>query len=646
MLDECKGERLEEVLAVFSNAVLKHVVAQNSDSRDAVAQKLALEKFSYTGVPDSLSTLVLAHQFSLKKTLERKDQARKQYTDFSELMSLKGKHLTTRHEQLKAAIEVDESTEFISKAETYALQDRVRKNWYGSNEWLESVMHGDGRYEDDGLLTRQFGTVWKKVESGHLDEIVGKRRNGLLEQLDARVREQSERLKKWQSFGEQMKAQKKPMKEDAVAKKEPANLVLKFADHESLQLPKSSDKAKVWEPKAENADLLERLQQELSSIGKPKQAAKTLRKIPDYSRDVRSPSPEPVYEADVVMEDVGVYEPTQERGGNAASIDLEHDEPEENEGEHNGMDLDEPEHAEEAKSSEEGSWEAVEAEQVSDLEAIPEIETPPRRASPPILTRAVASPVRPDSPPSPAAATFTFNVVDNSMPPPPVPSRQTRPRRERQSLSVPTNFDQPPSPEEDAAAAILKSMAAASPSPVKQRHVLSLAERTKMSMSRASLGRNLLRPLDDFHDVPDVPSVPPTPNPRIRLSSAEDHDMTDDVKATAEAEEKRRSEALVERTRASMANIDALTKAAQVQRRKSIKTAAKKKRESFRPNQPLYEEELTQDLDRLRLIEDESVDYEDVFRSRPKIKSSPGVSPARAWRRLGSMGREGSLSPV
>lgn len=170
-----------------------------------------------------------------------------------------------------------------------------------------------------------------------------------------------------------------------------------------------------------------------------------------------------------------------------------------------------------------------------------------------------------------------------------------------------------------------------------------------MSMSRVSLGRNSLLHLDDFDDLPDVPSVPVTPNPKIRLSQAEDLSATDDAaaeKAMAEAEDKRRSEALLERTRASMANLDAMTKQAQIERRRSIKTAAKKKRESFMPKPVLYEEELTQNLDRLKLIEDETVDYEDVFRSRPKIKSSPGVSPARAWRQMGSMGREGSMSPV
>ena len=237
MLDECKGERLEEVLSVFSTAVLKRLV-QDDGGHEVIAQQLALEKFHYTSVPtEDMSVLLLAHQVSLRRILEKKQEAGGHYNVFARVLREKDEQLTRKKEELEKAIEEDKSTEFVSKAETQVLQDRVRKNWYGSNEWLESVIHGDGPAEDGGLLFQPFDRVWKNVEAGDLKEIEGKRRKGLLEQLDARVQEQNSRLEKWMSFGEQISARRKgEQKEEKKQVKVPANLDLGLGAHETLQL--------------------------------------------------------------------------------------------------------------------------------------------------------------------------------------------------------------------------------------------------------------------------------------------------------------------------------------------------------------------------------------------------------------------------
>jgi hypothetical protein len=73
MLDECKGERLEEVLAVFSNVVLKKVLQEDGTEFDAIAKQLAFENLSYTGERTVLSSLIAAHKASLSNHL-RKEQ--------------------------------------------------------------------------------------------------------------------------------------------------------------------------------------------------------------------------------------------------------------------------------------------------------------------------------------------------------------------------------------------------------------------------------------------------------------------------------------------------------------------------------------------------------------------------------------------
>jgi hypothetical protein len=76
-----------------------------------------------------------------------------------------------------------------------------------------------------------------------------------------------------------------------------------------------------------------------------------------------------------------------------------------------------------------------------------------------------------------------------------------------------------------------------------------------------------------------------------------------------------------------MAGFEAAQKKAQIERRKSVKDAKKKQRESnYFPK--VEEEVVTPDASAIELIEGDP-DYESVFKSRPRIKTSPAVSPTR-----------------
>lgn len=201
MLDECKGERLEEVLAIFSNAVLKKVLQQGgSPELDAIAQQLAYENFSYSGERSVLSALILAHKAALKSHLDRKESSRAKYKDFSELLSLNKRRITRRHEQLKEVLTERGNRDDISPPDIKYFQNQVQKNWSGSEEWLGTILYGDSKVGEDGLLATRFDKVWKHVEAGSIGDVEGKGHVGLLEQLDARVRSQEDRLARWQNF--------------------------------------------------------------------------------------------------------------------------------------------------------------------------------------------------------------------------------------------------------------------------------------------------------------------------------------------------------------------------------------------------------------------------------------------------------------
>ncbi|TVY37437.1 hypothetical protein LSUB1_G004618 [Lachnellula subtilissima] len=189
---------------------------------------------------------------------------------------------------------------------------------------------------------------------------------------------------------------------------------------------------------------------------------------------------------------------------------------------------------------------------------------------------------------------------ESTMPPP----RKERSPSPLPPARTPSPQHPPKASEYDLADDILNSMAAASPSPKKTRHTLSLAERTRLSMARPS--HSQYSSDDDLDMVrlsikPRQSMAPRTPVLEIDLHAG-----------------------LIERTRKSMAGFEAAQKRAQMERRKSVKDAKKKQREStFFPK---VEEEVNTSA--IELIEGEP-DYESVFKSRPKIATSPAVSPTR-----------------
>jgi hypothetical protein len=78
-----------------------------------------------------------------------------------------------------------------------------------------------------------------------------------------------------------------------------------------------------------------------------------------------------------------------------------------------------------------------------------------------------------------------------------------------------------------------------------------------------------------------------------------------------------------------MAGFEAIQKKVAIERRKSIKDAKKKQREStYFPK--VEEEVVTPDATAVELIEGDP-DYDSVFKSRPRIATSPAVSPTRVW---------------
>ncbi|KAK4130702.1 hypothetical protein BT67DRAFT_390124 [Trichocladium antarcticum] len=635
MLDECKGARVEEVLAVFSSAVLKKRVAEqqlHEGGHPALAQTLALDHRGYSGDRAELAALVLAHRVSLRRVLDEKNAARRRFKEFSDLLSQKEKDILRRREAAEAVTRAGQG-KGISEDQTRDVCRAVRNNWTGDEAWMETLLYGDSKSHKDGLLSTPFDRVWRRVQSGRLDELEDLSA-GLLEQLESRARGQQERLEKWKDFREKMfrKNGAEPASSETEAQVKPTGIDLGFRGHENLHLGRMSPKKPSW-PKPAEIDshyqaLIDGLKSDLASLSPDvaqippffQRPPQTERLLPRRTGDVDFvPAPE-------TLSDISDLEdaPVPVRPS--------------------------PKRREKIRVSEEPAFEPVirRAKTFDEEHAYPYPNDEP--PTPSRLRRSTT--IQSHSPPArlrPAYEPPTRPPVRRlSSPPKPSPGHASPPRPARSppqlvaaSPEPPPSHDRSLSPTQELADQILAS--AASPPPVKRtRHTLSLAERTRLSMARRTSHANLRVPDDEdgLYEEPQPPEPPttvPIPIPLAAPTSTSPPPPPPLPSPDSPAE----YEDLVTRTRRSMAGYDAARKRAQLERRRSLRKQAMPTpapapatpagRGSYFAAVDEDEEEGNTTL----LAEDlmsggaGEIDYEAVFMSRPRLKTSPVGTPVK-----------------
>lgn len=631
MLDECKGERLEEILAVFSSAVLKKVVTdEQSKNKEhaAVAQNLALEKRGYSGDRTEYSPLILVHKASLRNKLSHKNMARAQYKELAELLDSKEREIASRRQQLGLS-KGQEMKQSLSEDDKMQLRRAVRNNWTGNERWMEALLYGDAKSRQDGLLTVPFDRVWRRVRSNRLDELKG-HSAGLLEQLDGRVHAQKERLHKWQSFHKEMfgdVASESEGQGDARIDRQ-KGIDFGFEVHGSLQLgrlsPRKLTGVKSNRLPGEYGNLLEDMYTELKGVNTAL-SPHPLRRLGGRAREPKSPiqsscSEKPVEES---VSELSELEEDLARQTATASRQLcQHDQ----EFAETDATTTQPSKRPRPKLPQPLSSQHAFRPKLSSIDISPSEDLTPR------LSTSRRSPVRPTTRTSPSPVRSPPRVL------PPSPRRPIK--SQSPILRTQSPEDLLPSPTQQQADHILESMNAASPSPVKQsrpRHTLSLAERTRLSMVR---GSGL-----DIDEDDDTAMTSPSPT-RLRRRNTSSRSPTkrnpgtppivpeDSGDADVETDKNIVEDDLVARTRKSMANFEAAQQKARLDRQRSLKRASKQStgsisRQSYFAS--LEEEDKTEKvvLEELIAEDGEGVDYEAVFKSRPKIKSSPPSTPIR-----------------
>ncbi|KAL9064002.1 MAG: hypothetical protein Q9157_007992, partial [Trypethelium eluteriae] len=243
MLDDCKGDKFEEILVVFSSAVLKREMwkgergAKRGGSGQAIARRFATAPALREEESRSMLPLAIAHKASLQRCLAERKVRRERFSQFAERLREKEEEIKERNARAEVALK---KCPLVKKADMDRMEKTLRANWLGNPEWIDVLLYGDIERSSDRLLNQSFeADLWPKVRAGQPLEVQGVQ--GLLEDLEGRLQEQQKRLKRWEDLrivsAQEIKSFKSQPTRVELANDD-AKFVPKFDKHEHLQLGK------------------------------------------------------------------------------------------------------------------------------------------------------------------------------------------------------------------------------------------------------------------------------------------------------------------------------------------------------------------------------------------------------------------------
>ncbi|OAX83205.1 hypothetical protein ACJ72_02439 [Emergomyces africanus] len=221
MLDECKGERFDEVLAMFSLAVLRKVVLARKGEHQNPVLEMSIHGSASSSELEMLVPLIIAHRASITAMINDKCHVRETYDRLKTLLDNKTQELAARSKEVSNKPTLDEcsrSREFMNL-------------WYGNEKWADTILNGGMQAPTDHVLELSFSRTLFLVKNGRLDDMGSGSSSDLLADLDNRLAEQRARVEKWRMFKQTLAQEKR-----AAQQSKPCNpsQTLAFRDHLSF----------------------------------------------------------------------------------------------------------------------------------------------------------------------------------------------------------------------------------------------------------------------------------------------------------------------------------------------------------------------------------------------------------------------------
>lgn len=247
MLDECKGEKFEEVLGAFSTLVLQRVFEAEQNPQPSRVRRLVLAQRLTSEEQQSLLPLAIAHRSSLSALLRKKARLRLKYREFKTVLDAKELEIRTKVNNLeisKASEKRVGPTENLGKLKEY-----FDFHWQGDPKWIDDIFGQGKEGINDPLLDTPFSDSWTRLTDSTVDRPAPKQQ-GLLSQLEERVAAQEARLKQWKQFREDLEITSTKVENGTQKTKQNQVFDLKFSSHVELDLEPGSTREEVTQDSA------------------------------------------------------------------------------------------------------------------------------------------------------------------------------------------------------------------------------------------------------------------------------------------------------------------------------------------------------------------------------------------------------------
>ena len=288
MLDECKGDKLEDLLASFSIIVLRKVMASSKRRPTDLAFKLATAKILTADEQELMLPLVVAHRGSLRTSLDHKKSYRERCHALQRTIDTKSFKNAGRTKSLKQ--HHGGPANLGEEAALKDIQDLIRRNWHGNNQWAKVILEGDSTSSTDRIWDRPFHDLWHDAHQG-LSVAKEEESKSLVQDLENRVSTQQARVRKWAAYRQSLQ---RDSRQDSENRSQPPTkqASVKFSRHETLKLGVKEPVLTGPEPSSTAPDysrLIASMKEELSSVGKPVKRSSNSSALPRLAPKVRRP---------------------------------------------------------------------------------------------------------------------------------------------------------------------------------------------------------------------------------------------------------------------------------------------------------------------------------------------------------------------
>jgi hypothetical protein len=218
MLDECQGDKFWELCLNFSSIVLHKVRVEHKNNARSkpVAERIGATQRLSKSHRESMLPLSVAHRAALTKVLQEKDRKRETFSRLYNVLVEKDADLQQRMANVSRKAQdrllPDSPSTAVRANKLKVAQDVLDNQWVGSNELQAALVYGkpvsgaDGSSSTAGgdfILTSQFDDLWEANKNDQLGSLAATEAT-LLEDLDARARQQRRRLQRWQNFHDKL----------------------------------------------------------------------------------------------------------------------------------------------------------------------------------------------------------------------------------------------------------------------------------------------------------------------------------------------------------------------------------------------------------------------------------------------------------